>query len=184
VARQRGVVAPSLAMLTLGLSYGTVVAFLPLFARDRDLGNVGLFFTAMSLSLVTSRLAMGRLSDRVGRLTVVLPMFGILALGFFGLNRSFAFSTLIAVAVVQGVGFGGARVGLETILVDAAPAKARGRALSLFYLCFDVGIAASGLVIGKVADLAGYGQGYLLVGAVCLLTLVLFGAAMRKPATT
>lgn len=184
VAKQRAIVAPSLAMATLGFSYGTVVAFLPLFARGRDLGNVGLFFTALSLSLVVSRFAMGRLSDRVGRLTVVLPMFGILALGFFGLNWSFAFSTLITVAVIQGMGFGGARVGLETILVDAAPAQARGTALSLLYLCFDVGIAASGLVIGRVADLTGYGQGYLLVGAVCLLTLVLFAVAMRKPATT
>jgi MFS family permease len=184
VARQRAIVAPSLAMATLGFSYGTVVAFLPLFARGRDLGNVGLFFTALSLSLVVSRFAMGRLSDRVGRLTVVLPMFGILALGFFGLNWSFAFGTLITVAVIQGMGFGGARVGLETILADAAPAQARGTAFSLLYLCFDVGIAVSGLVMGKVADLAGYGQGYLLVGAVCLLTLVLFAAAMRKPATT
>jgi MFS family permease len=184
VARQRGIVSPSLAMATLGFSYGTVAAFLPLFARGRDLGNVGLFFTALSLAIVTSRFAMGRLSDRIGRLTIVLPMFAILALGFFGLDRSFSFSTLIVVAVIQGVGFGGARVGLETILVDAAPGKARGTALSLLYLCFDVGIAVSGLVMGKVSDLAGYGQGYLLVGAVCVLTLVLFGAAMRKPATT
>jgi len=183
VAKLRGVISPSLAMATLGFSFGTVAAFLPLFARDRDLGNVGLFFTALSLCIVVSKFGMGRLADKVGRLTIVLPMFAILALSFFGLERSFSFSTLIVVAVIQGVGLGGARVGLETILADAAPARARGTAFSLLYLCFDVGIALSGLIMGKVADLAGYGQGYLLVGAVCLLTLALFGAAMRKPAT-
>lgn len=184
VARQRGIFAPSVAMSTLGFSFGTVAAFLPLFARGRDLGNVGFYFTALSLFIVASKFAMGRLADKVGRLTIVLPMFAILALSFLGLNQSFSFSTLIVVAVIQGVGLGGARVGLETILADAAPAEARGTAFSLLYLCFDIGIAFSGLVMGKVADLAGYGQGYLLVGAVCLLTLVLFAVAMRKPATT
>ena len=86
-------------------------------------------------------------------------------------------------AVLQGIGFGGARVGLETMVVDAAPARVRGRAVSLMYLGFDLGMVLSGLLMGVVADFAGYGQVYLIVGAVCFLTLVLFGAATRKSAT-
>jgi MFS family permease len=182
VARMPRVVAPSLAMLTVGLTYGTLYAFLPLFVVDRDLGNAGLFFTALSLALVPARSTLGRLSDRVGRLPVVLPMFGILALSVVGLNWAYSFGTLIAMAVLLGIGFGGSRVGLETIVVDTAPALVRGRALSLIYFCFDLGIGVAGLAIGAVADLAGYGQAYLLVGAACLLTALLFGAVMRKPA--
>jgi MFS family permease len=182
VARMRGVLAPSLAMLTVGLTYGTLYAFLPLFVVDRDLGNAGLFFTALSLSLVAARSTLGRLSDRVGRLPVVLPMFGFLALSSVGLNWTYSFGTLIVMALLLGIGFGGGRVGLETIVVDTAPAPARGRALSLVYFCFDLGIGVAGVLIGAVVDLTGYGQGYLLVGAACLLTVLLFGAVMRKPA--
>jgi MFS family permease len=184
VARLRGVLAPSLVTLTLGLSYGSVLSFLPLFALDRGLGNVGFFFTVSSLSIVASRSVAGRLSDRVGRLPVILPLAAILGLSLIGLNWTYAFGTLMVMAALQGTGFGGARVGLETMVVDNAPARARGAALSLVYFCFDTGIAASGLILGAVANLAGYGRGYLMVGGVCFLTLILFAAAMRRPTTT
>ena len=183
VVRMRGVAVPSLVTLTMGLSYGAVYAFLPLFARDRNLGNVGFFFTGLSLSIVLSRSIAGRLSDRVGRLPVILPMCGLLALSFVGLNWTYAFGTLIAMAIANGLGFGGARVGLETMVVDNAPARARGAALSLVYFCFDTGIASSGLLLGPAINLAGYGMAFLMVGGVCFLTLILFAAAMRRPAT-
>jgi MFS family permease len=182
VIKLRGVAAPALATLTLGVTYGTVYTFLPLFALERGLVNSGLFFTAFSLFQVASRSAAGRLSDRWGRLALVLPMMGVLAMSIAGLNWGYGAATLLALAVLQGTGYGGTTVGLETTVVDTAPAHARGRALSLVYLCFDVGIAVGSLALGAVADLMGYGTGYLAVGVLCLLTLVLFGGAMRKPA--
>jgi MFS family permease len=181
VVKLRGVVAPALATLTLGVTSGTVFTFVPLFAVDRGLGNSGLFFTALSLSLMASTSVAGRLSDRWGRLAVILPMLGVLTMGIVGLNWAYGALTLLGMAVLQGVGTGGARIGLETTVVDTAPARGRGRALSLVYFCFDLGIAVGSLGMGAVADLMGYGQGYLFVGILCLLTLVLFGGAMRKP---
>jgi len=183
VARIRGVVAPSLVTLTLGLGYGTTFSFLPLFARDRGLGNVGFFFTMSSILTVASRSLGGRLSDRVGRLPVILPTLAILAFSLLGLNWTYAFGPLMLMAVLQGIGFGGARVGLETMVVDGAPTEVRGTALSLLYFCFDLGIAVSGLLIGAVAALWGYGAGYLMVGVVCILTLLLFAGVMRRPET-
>jgi MFS family permease len=181
VLKLRGVVVPSLATLTLGLSYGTVYAFLPLFALDRNLGNVGLFFTTLSLFFVASRSSVGRLSDRVGRLPVILPLFAVLGLSLAGLNWTYTFPMLLAMAALQGIGLGGTRVGLETTVVGAAPAKLRGRAVSLIYFCYDLGIGTGSLAMGAVADIMGFGHGYLIVGVVCLLTLVLLGVAMRKP---
>jgi MFS family permease len=179
--RVRRVAAPSLVTLTLGLIYGATYAFLPLFARDRGLGNAGFFFTVMSVLAILSRSLAGHLSDRLGRLPVILPMLGVLALSVVGLNWTYAFGALILMAALQGIGLGGARVGLETMVVDNAPAQVRGTALSLLYLCFDLGIGISGLVIGAVAGTWGYGEGYLLMGAACILTLLLFAAAMRRP---
>ncbi len=183
VIKLPGVSAPSMVTLALGLSYGAVYSFLPLFARDRNLGNVGFFFTGLSLSMVVSRSMGGRVSDRLGRLPVILPMGGLLALSLAGLNWTYAFGTLMLMAVFHGLGFGGARVVLETMVVDSAPARVRGRALSIVYFCFDTGLAASGLLLGPVIDLAGYGMAFLLVGGVCVLALILFAAAMRRAET-
>jgi MFS family permease len=183
VIKLRGVSAPAMVCLALGLSYGAVFSFLPLFALDRHLGNVGFFFTGLSLSLVLSRSMGGRVSDKIGRLPVVLPMGGLLALSLAGLNWTYGFGTLMLMAVFHGLGFGGARVVLETMVVDSAPARLRGRALSVVYFCFDSGLAASGLLLGPVIDLAGYGMAFLMVGGVCVLALILFAAAMIRADT-
>jgi MFS family permease len=183
LVRLREVMAPSLVTLTLGVSYGTIITFLPLFARDRELGNVGFFFTTMSILIIVSRSLAGRLSDRLGRLPVILPMLGLTAFSLLGLNWTYAFGMLLLMAALQGIGFGGARVALETMVVDNAPTEVRGTALSLLYFCLDLGVAISGLAIGAVAALRGFGQGYLLVGVVCALTLLLFALVMRRPRT-
>jgi MFS family permease len=145
------------------------------------MGNVGFFFTVMSILTVVSRALAGGLSDRFGRLPVILPMLGILAFSLLGLNWTYAFGALMLMAVLQGIGTGGARVGTETMVVDNAPADVRGTSLSLLYFCFDLGIGVSGLAIGAVAALWGYGEGYVLVGVMCILTLLLFAAVMRRP---
>ncbi|MDH4208986.1 MAG: MFS transporter [Anaerolineae bacterium] len=183
LVRLREVMAPSLVTLALGIGYGAIISFLPLFARDRELGNVGFFFAIMSILSIVSRALAGGLSDRFGRLPVILPMLGVAAFSLLGLNWTYAFATLLLMGALQGIGFGGARVALETMVVDNAPTEVRGTALSLLYFCLDLGIAVSGLAIGAVAALWGYGEGYLIVGAVCALTLLLFAVVMRRPRT-
>ncbi len=180
VARLRGVFAPSLATVTLGLSYGAVFTFLPLFGRDRSLGNVGFFFSASGITIMLSRSVAGRLSDKVGRVAIILPMFFVLAISTAGLNWTYGLAVLIVMAIIYGIGFGGTRAGLDAMVVDSAPGRARGTALGLLYLCLDSGVAIGGMAMGVLADLAGYGEIYLLLAAVCVLTAVLFGLAMRN----
>ena len=178
LVRMSSVLVPCLATLTLGVTTGTTNSFLPLFARDRGLGNVGFFFTTTSLLSILSGFGMGRLSDRLGRVTVILPMFIILALGFWGLDWAYSFGMLMVMAAVTGVGFGGARVGLETMVVDAAPTKLRGMAFSLLYLCFDIGIGGGSMAAGLLSSYTDYGTLYVLVGILCLLTAGGFALAM------
>jgi predicted MFS family arabinose efflux permease len=180
VVRLRGVWAASLATLAVGLSHGAVYSFLPLFARDRGLGNVGFFFTASGIIVILTRLVLGRVSDKVGRVPVILPMFIVLAISMAGLNWTYGFAMLLAMALINGLGFGGTRVGLDTLVVDSAPGRARGTALGVLYTCFDSGIGAGSVLIGTLANFTGYGNMYLLVGVACVLTMVLFAAVMRR----
>lgn len=179
--RRRDILIPSLATLTLGLAHGTTNAFLPLFGRDRGLGNVGFFFTAKSVAAAASRSAAGRLSDRFGRVPIILPLFAVLALGYMGLNWTYSFGMLLAMAAIQGVGFGGVRVGMETMVVDAAPAKLRGTAYGLLYFCFDSGIAVGSMLTGILATFTGFGTLYVLVGVLCLLTAGAFSVLIQRP---
>ena len=180
VVRLRGVWAASLATLAVGLTHGAVYSFLPLFAQDRGLGNVGFFFTASGIMVILTRFLLGRVSDKVGRVPVILPMFIILAISMAGLNWTYGFAMLLAMALINGLGFGGTRVGLDTLVVDSAPGSARATALGVLYICFDSGIGAGSVLIGTLANFTGYGNMYLLVGVACVLTMVLFAAVMQR----
>lgn len=180
VVRLRGVWAASLATLTVGLTYGAIYSFLPLFARDRGMGNAGFFFTALGTVVILTRLVLGRVSDKVGRVPVILPMFIILAISMVGLNWTYGFAILLLMALVNGLGFAGTRVGLDSLVVDTAPGSARATALGVLYICFDTGIGAGSVLMGTLANFTGYGNMYLLVGVACVLTTVLFAAVMRR----
>lgn len=181
VLRLRGVWAASAAMLTLGLTYGAIYSFLPLFARGRGVGNIGLFFTASGLVTILSRFLLGRASDRVGRMPIILPMFMVLAVSAAGLNWTYGLVPLLLMAILNGAGFGGTRVALDTLVVESAPVRIRGRALGVLYTCFDTGIGVGSVVIGITAAFTGYGHIYLLLGVICALTAGFFAAVMRRP---
>jgi MFS family permease len=176
VFRLRGVWASSLATLAAGLTYGAVFSFLPLFARDRLLGNVGFFFTALGIVAVLTRFLLGRVSDRVGRAPVILPMFILLGISMAALNWTGSVPLFLTMGVLYGGGFGGARVGLDALVVDSAPPRARGRALGILYTSLDTGVGAGSVLMGMMAAFAGYGRIYLLLGGLCLATAFVFAA--------
>ncbi|MBI3003585.1 MAG: MFS transporter, partial [candidate division NC10 bacterium] len=75
----RAALLPSGAMLSLCITYGAVVSFLPLLGRQVGMGNPGLFFTVYAAFLVLTRPQAGLLSDRVGRAAVILPGMALVA---------------------------------------------------------------------------------------------------------
>ncbi|MFQ6014929.1 MAG: MFS transporter [Anaerolineae bacterium] len=179
VIRQRGIWVTSLAIGVTGISYGAIITFLPLFAVERHLGNVGFFFSVYSLAFIASRMPAGRLSDQWGRVPVSVVTMLVLALAFgmlAGVGEMLAF---LIVAVVYGVSFGGSRTVLDALVADEAPVEGRGAAMSVAYCCFDLGIGTGSIVLGLVADVLGYGGMYGVVGVVCLLGLAAFWGMMK-----
>src|SRR5207237_9645409 len=51
----RAALFPGFVAMCMTMTFGSVVSFLPLFVRQRGLGNPGLFFTVYSLVLLASR---------------------------------------------------------------------------------------------------------------------------------
>ena len=68
-----GALYPSLLVFLLFFPFGAVFTFVPLFARQQQMANIGPFFTAFALSAVIVRGLAGRLTDRIGRRMVAAP---------------------------------------------------------------------------------------------------------------
>ncbi|MFQ6058865.1 MAG: MFS transporter [Anaerolineae bacterium] len=180
VLRQRGVWVPSLAAGLAAITYGSLITFLPLFATERAIGNVGLFFTAYAVATIAVSWIVGRLSDLVGRRNVIIPSLIALALIFWLLTRVQELTGLMGVGLLYGVGFGSARLALNALVMDEAPLEVRGAAASVLFASFDLGIGVGSFLMGLVADAVGYGGMYGVVGGICLVGAALFTALMRQ----
>lgn len=174
VLRLRSVWVPSMAMGVLAMAYSSILTFLPLFAIQQGIVNPGLFFTAYGLTLIAAQFVAGRVSDWVGRVRVIVPAMVLLAIAFPVLASVRSLSLLLGGAVLCALGFGGAQVNLNALMVDRVPASIRGTAMSIAYGIGDLGIGLGSYLLGWVAQVWGYQVMYGSVGVVCLLGVVVF----------
>ncbi len=177
---ERYVWVPCLLALAVGLTYGSIYVFLPLFGVERGVANVGLFFTAYGIANIMGRMPLGWLSDKVGRKRVIVPAILVVAVALGGLNVTSSLGPLIVMACAYGLGFGGAWTAMMALVVDEASLEVRGTALGVLYACLDLGIGLGGVVMGPVAGTIGYGVMYLLLALIALAGVVAFVGLMGR----
>lgn len=172
---------PAIILLLVGLAFGTLSTFVPLYVQETGLAlNVGLIYTASALASFMSRLVAGRASDRYGRgrfITASLLIYS-LAMGMFWLARSVPMFLLAG--LVQGFAGGTLIPMIAALMGDRSTASDRGRTFGLAMVGFDIGIALAGPIFGTIADQLGYRGIFGLSGVMTLVGLVIFAIANSK----
>jgi MFS family permease len=138
---------------------------------------------AAQLVMVPMALLVGRTADSWGRKPLFLIGFGILPIraALYPLSDSSAW--LIGVQLLDGVGAG--IYGALMPLVVADIMRGTGRynlALGAIATMQGIGASLSGLASGIIVDNFGYSAGFLSLGAVAFLALIVFAIAMPETA--
>jgi MFS family permease len=166
---------PTAIMLGVGLVFGTLVTFLPLFVKESGVAlNVGLFYTTAAIASFLSRLGTGRASDRYGRglfISISLLSYG---LSMLVLSRAIAPSAFLVAAVLEGFG-GGVLIPMAIALMsDRSAMHERGLVYAVCIGGFDLGVAIAGPILGFFAEPLGYRGLYNLSAIVAFFTLAIF----------
>lgn len=164
--------------LCMGLGLGPIMAFIAIFAREKGIGNPGLFFTIQAIALMLSRTFSGRLSDKRGRVFVIIPGLLCMAIGFLVLPFVHTLYTLLLSAAFLGIGFGTCQPATMALTVDLVSLNERGMAVSTYFLGFDSGISLGSFASGALAAKFGFTSVWV-AAAVCVLIGVL---GIRKKA--
>jgi MFS family permease len=172
---------PALILLMVGLAFGTLSTFVPLFVREAGLDlNVGLIYTASAIASFSLRLLVGRASDRHGRgrfITVSLLLYTLSMLVFWQADTPALF--LIA-GLIQG-GAAGTLIPMIAALVgDRSHAEERGKVFGLVMVGFDLGIALAGPIFGAFADWVSYRGTFGLSGLMTFIAFLIFVTASSK----
>lgn len=166
---------PTVVMLCVGLVFGTLVTFLPLFIKEAEVAlNVGLFYTAAAIASFLGRLGTGRASDRYGRglfISISLLSYG---LSMLVLSRAIAPPAFLFAAVLEGFG-GGVLIPMAIALMsDRSEMHERGLVYAVCIGGFDLGVAIAGPILGFFAEPLGYRGLYNFSAGIAFFALLVF----------
>ncbi len=175
---------PALIMLLIGLLFGALASFLPLFIREIEIDlNAGLFYTAAAIASFAVRIFVGKASDRYGRglfITVSLVCYG---LSMLLLTLAQTPSGFIIAAALEGAG-GGVLIPMTiALLSDRSHNNERGKVYAICIGGFDVGIAIAGPILGALASSRGYRDMFSLTSSLAFISLLLFITLSNKTLT-
>src|SRR5213594_1137143 len=153
----RGVVAPSLAQYAVIVGNGAAFSFIPLLGIARGVANPGLYFTAVAISSIVARLLTGRIADRHGRFTAIVPGMIVTAAGMYIVSSAASVEAFVLAGVAVGVGFATALPALQALAIDLAEPAERGAAMATFWAFTDFGVITGSFVSGQIASVSGFG---------------------------
>ena len=166
---------PAIVMLLIGLAFGALSTFVPLYIKSSNIDlNPGLFYTAAAISSFCIRIVTGRISDRLGRGLFVT--FGIACYSMSMVLLYFADSpsAFLIAGLVEGMGGGTMIPMIMTMMADRSQPYERGRIFALCVTGFDVGIAVAGPVFGSVGDKLGYRVMFAYAAGLTFLAILIF----------
>ncbi|NOU96774.1 MFS transporter [Paenibacillus sp. LMG 31456] len=163
----------TVATFFLAFVYGGVVTFLPLFAASIQV-NSGTFFLVYAISLTLVRFASGKLSDRFGEVTVIVPGIILTAIAVIVLTFSSGMLGIIIAAFLFGIGFGSAQPALQAATLNLVRPDQKGLANASFATAFDLGIGLGSILLGWVSQWLGYPALFITCGFSAVVSLVLY----------
>ena len=162
------VLGPGSALLCSGFGYAALVSFGPQWAQTRGLAVAGVVVLVYGASMVAARVLLGSVVDGGHGKGLVVGSFAVETFGLLAVWWAPGSTVFILGVVVVGVGMALIYPLLGAQVAQAAGPVLRGRVLSWFGACINLGIGTGSVVVGAVAHSAGLGTAMGVAAAVVL----------------
>ncbi|MGB3514125.1 MAG: MFS transporter [Microcoleaceae cyanobacterium] len=177
----RRVLVPSFVMLIVGLIFGTIVTFLPLFIQESNIDlNPGLFYTVIAIASFTIRVFTGRASDRFGRGVFICGGLVCYFLCMLILWIAKTSNIILLAAILEGSGSGLVIPMMITLMTDRSPHTQIGKFFSLCIGGFDLGLIVAGPCFGLFAEQLGYRGMFAIDAGLASVALIAFTTMSNK----
>lgn len=181
---EKGVMLPAAVSCLAVLTQGMNASFVAIMAIDKGLGSAGTFFSVYALAVLAVRLFSGRVYDRYGMDTVVIPAL----LCFIASAVLIPFATtpvlLCLGGALTGAGSGILQPEMQVSCVRRCSPERSGSATTAYIVSLDVGMGGGALVGGIIVNLSGYTAAYLFFAFCSVAALLLYILKLsRRPGT-
>lgn len=158
---------------------GVVVAYLVLYAQQRHIQNVSIYFTVSAVVMLLVRPLSGKIMDKKGLSVLVYPGFiaGIAAMILHGTATSLWI--LLLAAVLKSLAQGCIQPSMQAECIKRVSSDRIGVATSTFYIGADVGQGVGPVIGGAIASSFQYSTMFYFCGALLLLGCFLYFASTK-----
>jgi DHA1 family multidrug resistance protein-like MFS transporter len=163
--------------------YAAFLGFLPIYAKTVRLNDAEIAIVLgiqLAVAMVAKPIA-GTLSDRFGRIPVIIVGLLLCAAALPLLFRCQSFAAFAMVAPVLGLGVGAVTPVTGALIADLASAKHLGAAMGVFGTVFDLGEAAGPIVAGFLIGSLGYASTFDVLAALTVAVSVVLVLLVRDP---
>ena len=172
---------PALILLMVGIAFGSMVAFVPLYVRETGIAiNIGLIYTVSAIASFSIRVVSGKASDQLGRGRFISLGLICYTLAMFTLALSTSAPMLLLAGALQGMGSGTLIPIIAALMTDRSRPNERGLTFGLCLTGFDLGIALAGPGMGQIADASSYAVVFALSGLMTFIGLLIFITTSSK----
>lgn len=183
VFRHPGILATSGIEAVQYFAFGCLETFLPIYLNE-ELGytawEIGLLFTAQILAATLTKPIMGRLSDRYGRVPMIVS--GLVLGGITTATMLLSSNYLVIMVLIAMFGLGLATVTASTsaLVADFSRSQSRGSALGILSSIMDIGHSSGPMVSGVLIGAYSYRMAFGIVGIGLVVVSLIFGSTMRR----
>jgi MFS family permease len=157
------------AMLLGSFGYGGITSFAALFAESRGIAPKGIFFTALGITILSTRPFVGPWLDRHGSRRALPFAFVAVALGLAAAGLPSTRWQVVAVAVVYGLGFAVLGPAFMAWTADNLGVARRGAGFGAILATFDLGIGTGSIALGPIVERWGYAPAFGVSAGLALL---------------
>ncbi len=140
--------APAIVTVLIYLSFGAILTLIPDWSDHIGFANKGFFFIVFTAASLLVRLAAGKISDKYGRINIIIVGLVILIIGLVTLAYYDHTTGFVIAAALYGIAIGILIPTVNAWTIDLSHPDYRGKAIATMYLALEVGIGMGALCSG------------------------------------
>ncbi|WP_141504692.1 MFS transporter [Paenibacillus luteus] len=144
------VVVPSVIMFFLAGAYSCINSFILIYGKANGVKEIGLFFTAYAVCVLFSRPFSGRIADKYGLSTMLVPGIFIFALSFILISFARSLPMFLLAGAVSAFGYGICQPIIQTMCMKLVDKERRGIAGNTSYIGVDLGYLLTPTIAGAI----------------------------------
>lgn len=147
---------PAAITFLIHTGFTAINSFLLVYSEERGIAGGSFFFTVYALTLLVTRPAVGKLTDRFGFIKVAIPAALMTAASLAMIGFSTNTFMLLLAAFINAFGYGAIQPMLQSLCMKSVTPDRRGSASSTNYIGMDISMLLGPSLCGMVADVMGY----------------------------